>query len=68
MAKKTVTDYAKEELDVLSERYKNYTEWGFSPDLQPVVDILHDAKSKMNDLYNKLHKADLQKALDAIPD
>ena len=41
---KSTRQYYEEELAAIRGRLNFYTEWGCSPDLQPLVDVLRDAE------------------------
>ena len=47
---RVLAQYAQKELFAVSARLKDYLEFGVTPNLQPVVDILVEAQSKLNKL------------------
>ena len=52
MARKTHLDYINEELNVINTRLKAYTEYGYSVELDPLVNILVDCMDKLNKLLD----------------
>lgn len=47
---KTLKDYVAEELHIVEERLRHYTEYGYSPFLEPVVDALRKCKAELEAL------------------
>lgn len=47
---KTLKDYAAEELRIVEERLRNYTEYGYSPFLEPVVDALRKCQRELKSI------------------
>lgn len=52
--RKNTTDYYKEEMDNIQARLREYTEWGCSPELNPIVETLRECHEKLKAEYKKL--------------
>jgi len=50
---KLIEDYYKQELDVIESRLNIYNEYGYSPELKPLVDALYEARDKLKAECNK---------------
>ena len=51
---KTIKQHYQEELGIIRERRKHYTDWGCTPELSPIVTILYDAEKKLESELNNL--------------
>ena len=51
---KTIKQYYLEELNVIRERRKSFTEWGYAPELIPLVDILCEAEGAIKKELEKM--------------
>lgn len=52
--RKDTTDYYKEEMDKIDTMLRHYTEWGYSTELNPLVDALQECYSKLKAEYKRL--------------
>lgn len=50
---KNYGDYVREELQIIEARLRSYTEYGYSPHLEPIVDVLYEFRDKMKELLNE---------------
>ena len=44
---RAIINYIQEELSSISERLKEFTEWGYSDELAPLVDTMCEYKNKL---------------------
>lgn len=57
---KLIKDYYKQELNVIESRLNIYTEYGYSSELEPLVDALIEARNKIKAEYKKITATELE--------
>ena len=61
MARKRVEDYLNEELQVIEGRISEFTRYGYSDELSPLVEAMIDYKTKLIDLIDAERINDLKR-------